>query len=67
MNDPEPEQPTHALWRIVSDTGPLISLERMTGGFPFIRRLYDRIIVPPAVLDELGFGYGSVTDHGHGA
>jgi predicted nucleic acid-binding protein len=38
---------------VVSDTGPLISLEKVQGGFGFIRLLYDRIIVPPAVVDEL--------------
>lgn len=42
--------------RIVSDTGPLISLEKITGGYRFIRQLYDRLIVPPAVLSELAAG-----------
>ena len=42
--------------RIVSDTGPLISLEKITGGYLFIRRLYNRLIVPPAVLLELAAG-----------
>jgi len=39
--------------RVVSDTGPLISLEKMDRGFEFIQRLYDTILVPPAVMDEL--------------
>ena len=43
--------------RVVSDTGPMISLERLTDGFQFIRCLYDQIIVPPAVLAELGFHF----------
>lgn len=38
---------------IVSDTGLLISLEKISGGYRFIRRLYDRLLVPPAVLKEL--------------
>lgn len=42
--------------RIVSDTGPLISLEKIAGGYRFIRRLYDRLLVPPAVLKELAAG-----------
>lgn len=42
--------------RIVSDTGPLISLEKISGGYRFIRRLYDRLLVPPAVLKELAAG-----------
>lgn len=29
----------------------------MRGGFDFIRRLYDAIIVPPAVLREVAYGY----------
>lgn len=36
-----------------SDTGPLITLEKLDDGYRFIRLLYDRIIVPRAVLDEL--------------
>lgn len=42
--------------RVVSDTGPLISLEKLAGGFRFIRKLYDVVLVPPAVLDELAQG-----------
>lgn len=49
------EQPSDSTRRVVSDTGPLISLEKLTGGFRFIRRLYNQIIVPPAVLEEVGF------------
>ncbi len=48
---------------VVTDTGPLISLERLTNGFPFIRQLYDRLIVPPAVLEEAAFGYDRVGDY----
>lgn len=55
MTSVESEQPSSSKSRVVSDTGPLISLEKLTGGFRFIRRLYDRIIVPPAVLEEVGF------------
>lgn len=42
--------------RIVSDTGPLISLEKLTGGFRFMRKLYDAVLIPPAVLRELAQG-----------
>ena len=42
--------------RIVSDTSPLISLEKIDGGYPFFRQLYDSILVPPAVLRELAAG-----------
>jgi len=38
---------------IVSNTGPIISLEKLDEGFEFIRKLYDQIIVPEAVLEEL--------------
>lgn len=38
---------------IVSNTGPIISLEKLSDGFEFIRKLYDKIIIPEAVLEEL--------------
>lgn len=41
---------------IVSDTGPLITLEKMSNGYNFIRKLYDKIIIPPAVLKEVAEG-----------
>ncbi|MBI2488075.1 MAG: hypothetical protein HYW01_14250 [Deltaproteobacteria bacterium] len=41
---------------IVSDTSPLISLEKISGGFNFIRKLYDKVFIPPAVLEELSKG-----------
>ncbi len=39
-----------------SDTGPLISLEKLSDGYRFIRLLYDKIVVPRTVLDELTQG-----------
>ena len=42
--------------RIVSNTGPLISLEKLRQGYDFIRQLYDTIIIPPSVLDEVAEG-----------
>ena len=42
--------------RIVSNTGPLISLEKLREGYAFIRQLYDTIIIPPGVLDEVAEG-----------
>lgn len=41
---------------VVSDTGALITLERIDGGFDFIRKLYTKIIIPQQVLDELSEG-----------
>lgn len=38
---------------VVSDTGPLISLEKLEDGYLFMRQLYDRMLVPPAVMKEL--------------
>ncbi|HZI74350.1 MAG TPA: hypothetical protein VFD73_10065 [Gemmatimonadales bacterium] len=38
---------------IASDTGPLITLEKLGGGFRFIRLLYDKILIPRVVLEEL--------------
>ena len=42
--------------RIVSDTSPLISLEKIDGGYMLFRQLYDKVLVPPAVLRELAAG-----------
>lgn len=42
--------------RVVCDTGPLISLEKITGSYAFIRILYDELLIPPAVLEELTQG-----------
>ncbi len=39
--------------QVVSDTGPLISLEKLSDGYKFIRMLYETILIPPAVLDEV--------------
>ena len=39
--------------QIVSDTGLLITLEKLPDGYQFIRKLYDTIIIPPTVLTEL--------------
>ncbi|HEV8715699.1 MAG TPA: hypothetical protein VGX03_23080 [Candidatus Binatia bacterium] len=41
---------------IVSNTGPLISLEKLHQGHDFIRRLYDKVIIAPAVLEEVAVG-----------
>jgi len=41
---------------IVCDTGPLISLEKLANGYQFIRLLFDTLIVPPAVLEEVSQG-----------
>lgn len=42
--------------RIVSDTGPLITLEQLQDGYGLLRRLYGKILIPPAVLNELSQG-----------
>ena len=42
--------------RIVSNTGPLISLEKLQQGYAFIRQLYDTIIIPVGVLHEIAEG-----------
>jgi predicted nucleic acid-binding protein len=38
---------------IISNTGPLITLEKLSDGYGFIRKLYDRMLIPPTVLEEL--------------
>lgn len=53
---------------VVSDTGPLISLERRTGGYDFIRQLYDQIVIPVSVLEKVAWHYEDgeayLSDHG---
>ena len=49
--------------RVVCDTGPLISLEKLDDGFSFIRKMYHTILVPPAVIEELTEGYDSPTHY----
>ncbi|MBF0554474.1 MAG: hypothetical protein HQK96_07975 [Nitrospirae bacterium] len=41
---------------MVSDSGPLISLEKIRNGYDFIRKLYKKIIVPLSVIEELSYG-----------
>jgi predicted nucleic acid-binding protein len=41
---------------IVSNTGPLISLEKLSQGYDFIQQLYEKLVIPPAVLDEVAEG-----------
>lgn len=48
---------------VVSDTGPLITLEKITDGYGFIRKLFDVILVPPAVINELAEKYDSPEDY----
>jgi predicted nucleic acid-binding protein len=42
--------------RVVSDTGPLISLEKLGNGFHILRLLYDRLLIAPSVLAEVIHG-----------
>ena len=48
--------------QIVSNTGPLISVEKLSQGYDFIRRLYDKLIVPPVVLEEVVAGQFATPD-----
>ena len=41
---------------VVSDTGPLISLEKLGDGYRLLRLLYDRVLIPPSVLAEVIHG-----------
>lgn len=54
----------------VSDTGPLISFERIPDGFSILRRMVGTVMVPPQVIDELlpGLPLGSdyLSHHGIG-
>jgi predicted nucleic acid-binding protein len=41
---------------VISDTGPLSYLHKL-GRLDLLRQLYGRILVPPAVVAELGVGH----------
>lgn len=43
---------------VVSDTGPLISLETLPAGFERIQSILTHLIIPPSVLDEVARPYG---------
>ncbi len=45
----------NTLHSVVSNTGPLISLERMEGGFDFAKKLYKSIYIPETVLKEVSY------------
>ncbi len=52
---------------IVSDTGPLISLEQLPEGFSLLRDLFRKIYLPPEVLGEIQEGHPGenyLRDHG---
>jgi len=48
--------------QVVSNTGPLISLEKLSQGYDFIRRLYDTLIITPVVLEEVAAGQFATPD-----
>jgi predicted nucleic acid-binding protein len=39
---------------VISDAGPLISLEKISGGFAFLRKMAKHVLIPEAVLLEAG-------------
>lgn len=38
---------------VVSNTGPLITLEKLGDGYDFIRKLYNQILIPQKVAEEI--------------
>jgi predicted nucleic acid-binding protein len=48
---------------IVSNTGPLITLERLPSSYDLMRQLYRRILIPPQVLAELAAGLPTTTNY----
>lgn len=53
----------NATEEIVSDTGPLISLERLPGGYQWMKEIYAGVFVPPSVAEELIAGGYEDLDH----
>lgn len=51
----------------VSDTGPLISFEKLPGGFSLVKQLFSKLYIPTEVLVELEAGHAGadyLADHG---
>lgn len=48
---------------VVSDTGPLISFEKIEGGFSFLRKIVGTVFIPPQVYMELTAGFSA--DHSY--
>ena len=48
---------------IVSDTGPIITLEKLPGGFALLRKLYDKILIPQEVLNERAESFDTPKDY----
>ena len=45
--------------RVVSNTGPIISLEHLADGFDLLRLLFAQVLIPEQVLQELAYGLGT--------
>ena len=50
---------------VVSNTGPFISLEQLPDGFELLRLLFDCVLIPKQVLEELAFGLSSPASYLH--
>lgn len=48
---------------VVSNTGPLITLEKLEDGYKFIRKLYNRILIPQKVAEEISEGFLSFEEY----
>lgn len=49
---------------VVSDTGPLISLERLPDGHQWMQELYTEILIPPSVEEKLiAVGYEDLEEY----
>jgi len=40
---------------VISDATPIIALEKIENGFAFIKKVYDKILVPRQVLEEISY------------
>jgi len=48
---------------IVSNTGPLISLEKLGDGFTFIAKLYRKILIPEKVAEEVSEHFATFQEY----
>ena len=48
---------------VASDTGPLISLEKLQTGYWLLKQLYTSLLIPPIVMQELMAGTDHTPEH----
>lgn len=48
---------------VVSNTGPLITLEKLEDGYEFIRKVVSQILIPQKVAEEISIEFPSIEEY----